>query len=432
MASEKRKRTSLYDRATFFVQKLEVIWHDRRFFIKWCVIGVAISIAIVVLIPTHYTATATLMPPNDASMSFLQMLMGEDPTQGAAPGGSGASSALGSIGSLLGMGDEGQLYVHATQSRTVEDRIIQRFGLMSRYRDRLIEDCRKDLEHFTDVDEDKKSGTIDIAVTDKDPKIAADMANAYVEELNRLMLEVNMSAARQEREVTQQRVDEAQHELDVATKNLADFSSKNTMLEPDDQGKAAVEISAAMEGQLMVAQADLKELEKLYTPNNQRVYSARARVAELERQLAAANSEGLHGENTEGKLPSVRKIPLIGVQYLDLYRQAKVREEVLRVLTEELELARIRENHQVSTVSVMDVAVVPTKKSFPPRSLLVLGLSFVAFWVVVGCVMVREEWQAGEESRWRMLFLHVWEILHPHKERCVEEDESAEVVTSQV
>jgi len=218
------------------------------------------------------------------------------------------------------------------------------------------------------------------------------------------MQEINTASARQEREVTGKRVEVAQQDLELATKKLAEFASKNTTLEPDDQAKAAVEISAAIQGQLIVAQSDLKSLEKLYTPNNQRVYSARAAVAELKKQLDRANSAGLHGDATEGDLPSVRKLPLLGVQYLDLYRDAKVREEVLKVLTQEYELARIRENHQVSTVSVMDTAVVPTKKSFPPRSVFVLGLVFLSFCAFAGWTLLVDWWETADE-------LHRWKVL---------------------
>jgi capsule polysaccharide export protein KpsE/RkpR len=393
---------SLYYTSAKVLRWAHIIWNRRRFFLKWFGIAVAVSILLVFLIPKYYEATAVLMPPDDSSLTILGMLMGS--ADEGTTGGGAASSAGGAVGDLLGLKSTGQLYVQAATSRTLTDRMIQRFHLMERYNCRFIEDCRKKWDNYFDVVEKKKSGTIEITVTDKDPQLAAQMANAAVEELNRLMIEINTADARQEREVTEQRVAQAQQELEVATRGLAEFASKNTTIEPDEQAKAAVEISAAIEGELIAAESDLKGMEKLYTPNNQRVYSARARVAELQNQLAKANSGGVRGDVKEGDLPSVRELPLLGTEYLDLYRKVKVREEVLKVLTKEYELARIRENHQVATVSVMDQAVVPTKKSFPPRTLFVLGLALLGFFAVATCTVLIDWWEAAtEQDPWKAL-----------------------------
>ena len=140
---------------------------------------------------------------------------------------------------------------------------------------KYIEVCRKKLAHKVDIQEDKKAGTIEVSVTDRDPQRAADIANAYYEELNKLLLEVNTNSARQEREATAARVEEARKDLEVASHRLADFASKNTTLQPEDQGKAAMEISATVEAELIAAQSDLKSLEQIYTPNNQPVPASR-------------------------------------------------------------------------------------------------------------------------------------------------------------
>ena len=377
-----------------------ILWHRRRFFVTWLATAIGTSVILVLLIPKYYEATVVLMPPQDTSLALLSMLMGGANQTGSGGGGGGGSA----VGDLLGLQSKGQLYVQAAGSRTVTDRMIQRFNLMQRYDCRIMEDCRKKWDKYSDVVEKKKSGTIEITVTDKDPQFAAQMANAMVEELDRLMLEIHTSDARQEREVTQHSVTQAEQELDLATRDLAEFSSANTTIQPEEQAKAAVEISATIEGELIAAQSDLSGMEKLYTPNNQRVYSARARVEELRKQLEKANSGGMQGDAQEGQLPSVRRLPLIGTRYLDLYRKVVVREQVLKVLTQELELARIRETHQVATVSVMDRAVVPMKKSFPPRTIFVLGLAILSFFAVASCTLLIDWWQAAtEQDPWKAL-----------------------------
>jgi capsule polysaccharide export protein KpsE/RkpR len=276
--------------------------------------------------------------------------------------------------------------------------------LMKVYHDRLIEDCRNDLEDHTDAQEDRKSGTIDITVTDHDPARAAQMANAYVEELNRLMFEINSAWARQERQYAEQQLFEAKRDLDVATKELSEFASKYSTIDVTEQAKAAVETSAAVQGQLIAAQSDLRGLQQLYTDNHERVQAAKAQVAELQKQLSNVNSAGVQGNSTADQLPSVRKLPLLGVAYMDLYRKVKVRESVFQALTRQYEISRIEEGHRVASAQVMDEAVVPTKKSFPPRSIILAAGTFIAFWSLVGWVLTVYWWETtDQQNQWKVL-----------------------------
>ena len=402
-AEENAEGGSFYGKCVWLKGKVEIIWKRRKAFVRRSLVAIVLAVGAAFLIPNRYEATISLMPPDSSSLSMLSILMGSTGDDSSS-GGSAASSAAGAIGDLLGLKDAGQLYVRAAQSHTVTDRIIRRFDLMNVYGDRYIEDCRKRVLHHVDIEEDKKSSVIDITVKDKDPKRAAGIANAYHEELNKLLHEVNTASARQEREVTASRVEDARVELEQASQRLAEFSSNNATLEPDDQGKAAIEISAAIEGQLIAAQSDLRSMEQLYTGNNQRIYSARARVNELQNQLTKANSAGVKGEATEGDMPSVRKLPIIGVEYLDLYRMVKVREAVFKVLTQEYELARIREEYQVNTVSIMDAPVVPTVASFPSLPMRIFLLIFLFLILIVGWTMFENWWEKSDDKNgWKLL-----------------------------
>ncbi len=405
LESEEYGGGAFYRKCAWVVGKTGVLWRNRGSFARNALIGTILAVALAFWISNRYEADLTLMPPNSSSLSMVSMLMGNaTDASGGGAGAGGAASAAGAVGDLLGLKDAGQLYVHAAIGQTVTDRIIRRFNLMQVYHCRYIEDCRKKLAHKVDVEEDKKAATIEISVTDKDPKRATDIANAYYEELNRLLLEVNSTSARQEREVTGARVEEARKELEEASRLLADFASKNTTLEPDDQGKAAVEISAAIEGELIAAQSDLKSMEQLYTGNNERIYSARARVAELQKQLEKANSAGVRGVSKEGDMPSVRQLPILAVHYLDLYRAERVREYVFRVLVQEYELARIREKFQVDTVSILDPAVVPTKPSWPGFPTRIVLFVFLALLLSSGATLLGDWWEkANPQNHWKVL-----------------------------
>jgi hypothetical protein len=129
-----------------------------------------------------------------------------------------------------------------------------------------------------------------------------------------------------------------------------------------------------------------------------RVRALRARVTELRVQLGKMGGESgtsaAPSSPTDASLyPAIRQLPLLGVTYADLYRQTKIQETVYELLTQQYELAKVQEAKEVPSVKVLDAAVVPTKKSFPPRGLLtVVGTAF-ALLAVCGWILARQAWR---------------------------------------
>src|SRR5205823_9905955 len=174
-------------------------------------------------LPVHGTA--------DASRSNGS----EHPDAGC--GGFQAGAGLGAAaGNLLGLKSTGELFVGILESRTVRDDIIDKFDLRKRYNDRLHEDARADLIQNTAISEDRKSGIITIQVTDKNPGRAAAMAQEYIEELNRVVTELNTSSAHREREFLEERLGEVKRDLESAEKVFSEFASKNTAIDIQAQG----------------------------------------------------------------------------------------------------------------------------------------------------------------------------------------------------
>jgi len=224
------------------------------------------------------------------------------------------------------------------------------------------------------------------------------MASAYVDELNRLLAEVSTSTARRERIFVEQRLVTVQKDLEAAEKELSEFSSKTTVLDVKEQTKAMVESEAIMQAQLIAAESELQGLEQIYTASNVRVRSARARVDELRRQLhAVAGSETApagNGNTVDDLYPTIRKLPILGVTWVDLYRRARIQEAVFELLTKQYELARIQEAKEIPTIKVVDFPDLPEKKSFPPR-LLIIGL-FAAGGILlaVAWIILSPRWQS--------------------------------------
>jgi hypothetical protein len=102
--------------------------------------------------------------------------------------------------------------------------------------------------------------------------------------------------------------------------------------------------------------------------------------------------------------PSIRKLPLLGVMYADLYRRTKIQEAVLETLTKEYELAKVQEVKEIPMVKVLDMAGVPDKKSFPPRPLLIFLGTTLGLTVAVVWVFGSEIWHDTDSSDPRKLF----------------------------
>jgi capsule polysaccharide export protein KpsE/RkpR len=292
---------------------------------------------------------------------------------------------MGFASKLLGLSTSGSLVAGVAQSRTVEDNIIAQFGLMKLYRTKYPEDARKILENTTEIKEDAKTGIIALSFEDKDPQRAAAIAQAYVENLNHVLAGVNASSARRERLFIDQRLVEVKEDLDASAKEFAEFSSANSAINIPEQAKAMVGAAADLQAKLIAAQSMLGGLKQIYTDNNVNVRQMQASVTELQKEINQFGGKDVipAGGATLPKselYPSVRQLPLLGVKYLDLYRQTRINEAVFEFLTKQGEIARVEEARDLPSVQVLDPAVVPQKKTSPHRLLImIIGTCFTFF-----------------------------------------------------
>jgi uncharacterized protein involved in exopolysaccharide biosynthesis len=374
---------------------LRLLWQNRRFLARVAVVGLSLSIVLALLIPNRYQSVARLMPPDNQSSSGLAM---------AASALAGQASGLaGMAGDLLGLKSTSDLFVGILGSRTVADQLIRKFNLRKVYGARRVEDARKALAAHTNTSVDRKSQIITITVTDKNPQRAEAMAQAYVEELNRLVADVSTSAARRERIFLEGRLQAVNQDLETAEKEFSQFASKNTAIDIKEQGKAMVDAAATLQGEFIAARSELEGLRQIYTNNNVRVRATEARVAELESQLEKLGGKGestslVYAAKNDPLYPSIRKLPLLGVTYADLYRKTKVEEALLETLTQEYELAKVQEAKEIPTVKVLDPPNLPDKKSFPPRTLIVLLGTMLALSCGVAWVFGSALWEQADPA----------------------------------
>src|SRR5712671_1091038 len=382
---------------------LRLLWTQRQMLFRVTLYAMLASTALVFLIPSRYESTARLMPPDNQSSSGLAIAA-------AAMSGTAGAGGLGGIASdLLGAKSTSDVFVGILGSRTAQDKLIEQFNLKKLYGARNMEDARKELTAKTTLSVDRKSQITSVTVTDRSPQRAAAMAQAYVEELNRLVAELSTSSARRERIFLEGRLQGVSKDLEAAEKEFSQFASKNAAIDVKEQGKAMVEAAAMLQGQLIAAQSQYEGLREIYTDINPRVRTVKARIDELQRQLEKLGGKGesatsVSSQSGDSMYPSIRKLPLLGVAYADLYRRTKIQEAVLETLTKEYELAKVQEVKEIPTVKVLDMAQIPDKKSFPPHILIMFLGTFFSVAVATAWLFGKSVWNETDAGDARKVF----------------------------
>jgi capsule polysaccharide export protein KpsE/RkpR len=213
-----------------------------------------------------------------------------------------------------------------------------------------------------------------------------------------LVAELSTSSARRERVFLEERLQGVSKDLEDAERNFSQFASKNSAIDVKEQGKAMVEAAATLQGQLIAAQSQYEGLRQIYTDNNPRARTVKARIDELQRQLEKLGGKGessteVSAESDNSLYPSIRKLPLLGVAYADLYRRTRVQEAVFETLTKEYEMAKVQEAKEIPTVKVLDAPNVPERKSFPPRLLIMFLGTASAFACATIWLVTRRVWE---------------------------------------
>jgi capsule polysaccharide export protein KpsE/RkpR len=398
---------------------LRLLWKERAFLMRVTVRGLILATLVAFLLPVRYEAKTRLMPPDDQSGSGLAMLAAFAGRGSSSSGAGGLGSSLGGsmgsmAGDLLGLKSSGALFMDMLEGETVQDGLIRRFDLRKVYWDRYWSDARKDLAKHTDISEDRKSGVITLVVTDRDPHRAQQMAQAYVEQLDQLVAQVSTSSARRQRQFIEQRLKTVKENLDEASRQFSEYASKNGTFDVPSQAKAMVETEAQLQGSLVAAQSELESLRQIYTDSNIRVRTVRARVAALKHQVE--NMSGNKGDpgsddsQIAGDFPSIRKLPLVGVRWANLYRETKIQETVYELLTQQYEFAKIQEAKEIASVKVLDPATLPEMRSFPPRKWVILLGTLFALLCGATLVIGRAHWD-GNQSPEKRFVEEIWDQI---------------------
>jgi capsule polysaccharide export protein KpsE/RkpR len=409
---------------TGMIRSLWKIWHKRQLLTKVGGRALVVSTLLVFLIPNKFESVTRVLP-SDAVPHTGGMLSALAGISGSSSGSS--SSGLLDLGEMLGTKNSGALYVALLHSRTVQENLVRRFDLMKVYHVRSVGGARKILENRAEITEDRKSFVITLTVTDHDRQRARDLAQGYVEELNKLLAHVTTSSAGQQRQFLEQRLVQVKKDLEIAQTKFSQYASKNATLDLPEQTRAMVESGAMLEAQVIAAQSELEGLQQVYTANNVRVRTAQARLSELQRKLqqmggaADGSAARSSGPNDQQLYPPIRQLPLLGVEWADLYREVKIEETVFQLLTTQYELARMEEARETPVLNVVDPANLAETKSFPPRLLLIVAATFICVGLGAFWILAVERWQSiSFDNPAKLLVQNIHQSVFDYSSRVVE------------
>jgi tyrosine-protein kinase Etk/Wzc len=387
------------------VDLLIVLGRRKKFLAVSTLAVFAVALIVTLLIPKRYTATITVLPPQQGS-SLSSALLSQV----------GNLGALGSLaGGSLGLKNPADMTVALLKSRSVEDAMIQRFDLMKLYREKRLSDARKSLENHTSIDSNIKDGLIRIEIEDRDPKRASDMANAYVDEYQKFSQHLAIGEAGQRRLFFEHQLVGAKNDLAGAEEALKASQQKSGMIQLDSQAKALIESVAALRAEITAKEVEISSLSLSETSNNPDIRMAREQLAALQSQLRRIGGTQ-SGEDSDLIVPR-GKIPEAGMDYVRKLRDVKYNEMIFEILAKQFEVAKIDEAREGAVIQVVDPAVPPDRKSFPKISLIVPAVILV--WVllaVFGILFFEGIRRAGErpEDRLKLQTLRALWDREPH------------------
>lgn len=370
---EETNEVSLLDLTVLLVQ-------HKRFILRFVSGATLLAIIVSLLLPVQYEATTALLPPTQ-NTSMASAMLGQI-------GNIGGLGGLASLAGGFGIKSQADMYVAFLKSRTVEDAMIQRFGLMKEYEKKRVSDARKAFENQTTVIAGAKDGLIRITVEDRDPQRAAEMANGWVDEFRKLTGTLAVTEAARRRLFFEQELQSAKQNLAVAEEAMRETQRKTGVLQIDSQARALIESVAILRGQVAAKEVQIEGMRSFAAEDNPDLVLAKQELAALQKQLEQL--AGSRSDTGTDIVLSKGRVTQSGMEYLQRYRDLKYNETVYELLMKGLEVAKLDEAKEGEIVQVVDTAVTPDKKSSPHRTIIVLVSMILAFFIAVFWIVVHQ------------------------------------------
>jgi uncharacterized protein involved in exopolysaccharide biosynthesis len=320
-----------------------------------------------------YTATTSFLPPQQSSSSVALL------------------SQLGGLGSLAGLAGGGaiksptDLYIGLMKSVTVEDGMIRRFRFDQEFKEKYHSLVRRDLENTTKFDGTGKDGLIRISVTNKSPQRAAELANGWIEEYQRLSASLALGEASQRRLFLEQQLNQVKNNLAASEEDLKRTEQASGLIQLDSQARALIETTAGLRAQIAAKEVQIQSMQTYSGSGNVDLIAAQQELSSLRAQLSKLGG-GQSGNIGDPIVPQ-GKLPQVGLEYVRKTREVRYNETLFEILARQYEAAKLDEAREGAIIQVVDRAMPPDYKSGPSRlSYLLVGFALGLFgstaWVL--------------------------------------------------
>jgi len=362
----------------------------KGFVFKFVLVAAVLAAIVSLIWPKSFTATTKIMPPQQSQSSLASAVMGQL--------GPLAAMAGNSFGIGKGASD---VYIYVLRSRTLADTLIDRFSLMAVYKEKKRVNARNRLRDDTQISSGSEGG-ISISVSDRDPQRAADIANAYVDELKNLTQTLAVTEAGRRRIFFEHEVQLASDELSKAEMAMKKTQEQTGILMLEPQSRAMIESLAGLQAQVAVKEAQVESMRSFATDENPDLKRAESELSSMKAELSRMQS-GKVGSGIADM--DMRKIPEKGLEYLRAMRELKYREAVYEAMTKQYEIARVDEAKDAAIIQVLDKAMPPEMRSSPKRALIVLTVAVLAFFLALGVALIAERINADPLTAARLHLL---------------------------
>ena len=375
----------LFDYLDFLVKRKELVL--AVFFSSF----VVAYLLIFFLVEEQYEATAMLIPRSDDMSSAVTGLLRA--TKGLPFGLGSKSSARSDI----------DLYNTVIFSRSMMEDVIGKFGLLQAYRlDTTAADhmelAVKRLKREVLTKETEESA-FQIVVRAGTRQRSADMVNYIIRRMNERIIDLNTQRSRDNREFLGHRVEDISATLRAAEDSLRTYQERTGLLDAKTQLQGIITANTTLETELEAKKLQESIMERMYDKESPQVKELRMQIEEYEKRLGALRSQSEPGS----QLLALRKLPLTAVEFLRRYREVEINNLLLEYVLPLYEQAKIEEKKDYPVLQIIDQAVPPARKSYPPRTLFALIGSFSVTVLVFLVLLVRGGAVNPLDPRWRTI-----------------------------
>ncbi|MBN1755898.1 hypothetical protein JW877_06755 [bacterium] len=362
--NQEKKQAGLFD-------WLYVFLANRRLIILNTIVVGLIAMGLSFLLPKWYQGEVVVLPP-----------LSED------AGSAGISAFLTGAGFSLGGGEfslpmmttPADLWKAMIQSRGVADSIIAAFDLQSRYRKKNMAKTRKSFLKHSEL-EVTGEGILHIRFEDKNPEIAAQVANAIADRLDRLNRQIKSGSARNTREFIEEQKNKCQETLTRAEEAMKNYQEEYGALVIDEQAKMMVQNAAQLQAELLISEIELGILKKTYLPTHDEVKRVNTKINEIELKLQEMKF-GKEGGGQEFDFP-LMDIPHLSMEYLRLARNLQIQAILYEFLVQQYEQAKIQEAKDTPVINILARATPPEIKHRPKKSIVTVAAAMAAFILTI-------------------------------------------------